>query len=112
VPSILINYPKNVGIAFSNFLVIIIDKLNAHQIQKDCAISFLKYLVAGNFPEIKIIPIIEAETTVIKHTLKLKNSRGHDEIKIYRNLVHIPLIAHLSYICNHSLHTRSVFVPS
>jgi hypothetical protein len=74
VPSILTNYPKNVSSAFSNFLVIIIDKLNAHLIQKDDAISFLKYLVAGNFPEIKIIPIIEAETHVIIHTLKLKNS--------------------------------------
>jgi hypothetical protein len=56
VPSILIRYPKNVGSAFSNFLVIIIDKLNAHQIQKDDATSFLKYLVAGNFPKIKRIP--------------------------------------------------------
>lgn len=48
-------------------------KLNANQIQKDDAISFLKYLVAGNFPKIKIIPIIEAETDVIIHTLRLKN---------------------------------------
>jgi hypothetical protein len=34
VPSILINYPKNMGSAFSNFLVIIIHKLNAPQIKK------------------------------------------------------------------------------
>jgi hypothetical protein len=74
VPSILISYPKNMGSAFSNFLVIIIDKLDEHQIQKDDAISFLKYLVAGNFPKIKIIPIIEAEKNVILHMLKLKNS--------------------------------------
>jgi hypothetical protein len=62
------------GSTFSNFLVIITDKLDAHQIQKDDAISFLKYLVAGNFPKIKIIPIIEAETNLIIHMLKLKNS--------------------------------------
>jgi len=74
VPSFLISYPKNIGSAFSNFLVIIIDKLDAHQTQKDDAISFLKYLVAGSFPKIKIIPIIEAETNVIIHMLKLKKS--------------------------------------
>lgn len=62
------------GNAFSNSLVIITDKLDEHQIQKDDTILFLKHLVAGNFPKIKIIPIIEAETNVIIHTLKLKNS--------------------------------------
>jgi len=56
VPSILINYLKYVGSAFCHFFVIIIDKLHANQTQKDDAISFLKYLVAGNFPKIKIIP--------------------------------------------------------
>ena len=54
VPSILINYPKNIGSALSNCVVIIIGKLNAYQIQKD--ISFLKCLVAENFPKIIIIP--------------------------------------------------------
>ena len=73
MPSVLINYLKYVGSAFYHFLVIIMVKLNANQIQKDDAISFLKYLVAGNFPKIKIIPIIEAETDVIIHTLRLKN---------------------------------------
>jgi hypothetical protein len=73
VPSVLINYLKYVGSAFCHFLVIIIDKLNANQTQKDDAIPFLKYLVAGNFPKINIIPTIEAETDVIIHTLKLKN---------------------------------------
>ena len=87
MPSIFINYeklmyPKNIGSAFSNFIVVIIDKLNARQIRKDDAISLLKELGPGNFPKIKIIPILQAEKNVIIHTLKVKNSLVQNEIII------------------------------
>lgn len=94
MPSILIKYPKYVGSAISHFLVIIIDTLNVNQIQKNDAISFLKYVVAGNFPKRKIIPIIEAETNVIIHTLKLKNF----EVIMKLKCIEILCISHLLLI--------------
>jgi hypothetical protein len=46
------------------------------QIEKEDAISILKDSFPGNFPSIKIIPVIEAEVKSKIHSLNQKNPQA------------------------------------
>jgi len=56
--------------AVNNLFIKVTEKLNTQQIEEGEAISILKDSFPGNFPSIKIIPIIEAESNSIIHSLK------------------------------------------
>ena len=76
-PTLLVNDeklkdPKNVANAFNNFFITITEKLSIQQIAIDDAISILKDSFPGNFPNIKIIPITEAEIKSTIYSLKPK----------------------------------------
>jgi hypothetical protein len=71
------------------------------------AISFLKSAFSRKFPGIKTIPTTEAEIKSIIHSLKARNSSGHDGINSKILIVCASLISHpLTHICNHSLLTE------
>jgi hypothetical protein len=106
VPTLLANDeklkdPLDVACACSNFFITIIEKWNIPQIEKGDAISILKGLFPGNFPSIKIIPIIEAKIKCIIHFVKPKKSSGYVEItsKILK--------VEASLISNHSANSQS-----
>jgi uncharacterized protein (UPF0147 family) len=69
LPTLLVNDeklkdPRNVASAFNNFFITITEKLNIQQIEKRDAISILKDLFRGNFPSLKILPLIETQIKV------------------------------------------------
>ena len=107
VPTLLVNNeklkdPTDVANAFNNFFVIISEKLNIQQIEEGNAISILKDSFLGNFPDINIIPIIEADIESIIHSQKPKESSGYDEIISNILKACASVISHpFSYIYNH-----------
>jgi len=77
VPSSLVNIgklkvPTTVANTFNNIFLTNSEKLNVHKFENGDAISFLKDPFPGNFPNINIIPITEAEIKVIISSLKPK----------------------------------------
>jgi hypothetical protein len=86
VPSSIVNIGKlkdqiTVANTFNNFFLTTSEKLNIHKLEKGDAISFLKDTFTGNFPNINIIPITEAEIkSIISSLKKKKNSSSYDEI--------------------------------
>jgi hypothetical protein len=91
----------------SIFFLIISENLNLHQEVKYGAISSLRKACSRKFPDIKTIPTSETEIKSISHSLKFKNSSGHDDgitskiVKFCASLTSHPL----TQICNHSLFT-------
>jgi len=72
VPTLLVNDEKlkvltNMAIAFNSFFITITEKFNIQHIEKGAAISILTNSLPGNFPSIKINPIIEAGIKTIIH---------------------------------------------
>jgi len=95
--------PTNVANAFNNFCITITEKLNIQQLEKGDAISLLKDSFRGIFPNIKIIPITEAQIKSVIHSLKQKKSSGYNEITSKILKACASLISHpFSYIYNHS----------
>ena len=77
VPSSLVNIGKikvqtTVANTFNNIFLTTSEKLNTHKFENGEAISSLKDSFAGNFPNINIIPITEAELKGIISSLKPK----------------------------------------
>jgi len=64
--------PRSVAKAFNNLFITITEKLNTQQIEEGEVMLILKDSFPGNFPSIKIIPVTEAESNSIIHSLKLK----------------------------------------
>jgi len=58
--------------AFNNFYPTTSEKLNRYKSEKKDAILFLKDTFPGNFPNINIIPVTEAEIKGIISSLKPK----------------------------------------
>jgi len=58
----------NMAIAFNSFFITITEKFNIQHIEKGAAISILTNSLPGNFPSIKINPIIEAGIKTIIHS--------------------------------------------
>ena len=97
--------PPNVANAFNNFCITVTEKLNIQQLEKGDAISLLKDSFHGIFPNIKIIPITEAQIKIIIHSRKQtkKKKLGYNEITSKMVKACATLIGHpFSYIYNHS----------
>jgi hypothetical protein len=66
--------PTDVANTFCNFCITITEKLNIQQLEKGDAISLLKDSFCGIFPNMKIIPITEAQIKSIIHSVKQKKN--------------------------------------
>jgi len=78
--------PRNVAKAFNNLFITITEKLSIQHIEEGDAISILKYSFPGNFPSIKIIPINEAESKSITHSLKVMMNNKQNIESLYISL--------------------------
>jgi hypothetical protein len=109
MPPIFINHdivvnPEKAAEAFNNFFVTITDSLNPQSVKESSAISFLRDSYPNSFPNMKTIPVTEAEIIGIINSLKSKNSSGYDEIS--SNILKLcgPQISRpVCYICNKSI---------
>jgi len=66
----LIQDPNNLVNDLINFFIIITEKLNIQQIEKRDIITILKDSFPGNFPRIKMVPIMDAEIKIVIQSLK------------------------------------------
>jgi len=66
----LIQDPNNLVNDLINFFITITEKLNIQQIEKRDVTTILKDSFPGNFPRIKMVPIMEAKMKSIIQSLK------------------------------------------
>jgi hypothetical protein len=102
IPPVLINNekvngPQKIADTINNFFLKITENLALHQE------AFLKNTFNRKFPDLKIIPTIKMEISII-HSLQAKKTTGYDGITSKILKACASLISHpLTHICKHSL---------